>query len=137
MPPNRSRKLASIGAAVTVVGILMDYLLERISFADTTSSKTFRFLDASALPTAGLGLLLFLIGIVLVAVSSAPRTCSQLGSTFLGIDAVAALALFCYPNAINVHDWTGLLMFPLVLLLPLGLLLLVSSLIKTVRRENS
>lgn len=133
--PARGRRLATIGAMTTALGILMYYLLERVSYNET-SSITFRSLEAAFLPTTGIGLLMSTVGTIMLAVSSTPRPLSQLGCALLGVEAAAALTLFCYPNAINIHEWTGLFVFPLSLLPLLGSLLLISALIKTVRRGN-
>ncbi len=120
------------GLAMIAMGILASYLLDLVSYQDTRT-WLFSVLENIFLPLLGLGLLTSIVGSVLLMMKANGRICYGLAASFLSTFAAAALFGALGLVRINVHDWSGMLIFPFMLILPLGIAFLISGALKTER----
>ena len=101
------------------LGVLSYFRLERHSF-ESTNDFEFLFLERTHFLELVVGLLITLIGGVLLAWRAA---ISEVASFGVGIVAVTVLTLATTP--INIHGWTGALLFVGIPMILIGGLLLV------------
>ncbi len=123
------------GLVFVALGVLFNYLLEKVSF-DSTESITFKVLEDIFLPVLFLGIILCLVGCIAFAIQLGARQCALVGSlSLIASGILAGLAQFeLLP--INVHGWSGALLFPLFCLPLVGAFFLIAGAIKFLRSER-
>ena len=127
VPPGESESMArssahsliGVGVCLTALGVVSYFQLERHSFYSTRDLQ-FQFLSIAFLPVLSIGSLVTLLGSAMWAWRAPILRVAVCGT------ALSALALLTgHLTPINIHDWTGSLMFPYATSLFVGALLLV------------
>jgi len=115
-------RIIAAGVALTALGIYFNFQLERHSF-DSTGDFRFIFLEYASLPTLGLGLLGSLVGAAIWAWGV-----SSLRAVGSGIATIALAFVAGALTPINIHGWSGCLMFVYVAAVLAGVLVIVIGL---------
>ena len=115
-----------IGISLTALGIIFNFRLERHSLNGAGIDREFLFLEYTSLPMVLLGLLTTVVGSMVWAWRQA--SVSQLAVSGAGIAILASLVAKLIP--INIHGWTGSLMFVYVAFILIGMLFLVFAAVR-------
>ncbi len=134
--PSHGESLTGLGGVLIIVGVCASYVLE-MTATDAAESTLFQAVRLTYFPTVLLGLLLIGIGSCFLVAQLAPIRCLQIGLGLLMMAGATALLSRSGIMAINVHDWTGALLPPLLSLLPLSLLFLVLGMVRGGRSRKS
>src|SRR5580658_5444499 len=99
------RHLVVTGLVFVALGVLFNYLLEKVSF-DSTESITYKML-AVFLPVLFVGIILCLVGCIAFAIQLGARQCALAGGLCLIASGILAGLAQLELLPINVHDWSG------------------------------
>jgi hypothetical protein len=122
------------GLVFVALGVLFNYLLEKVSF-DSTESITYKML-AVFLPVLFVGIILCLVGCIAFAIQLGARQCALAGGLCLIASGILAGLAQLELLPINVHDWSGALLLPLFCLPLVGAFFLIAGAIKFLRSER-
>jgi len=123
--------LMLMGMCVSALGVLSNFELERSSYAGN-ASPLYHLLQYTYIPMLMLGLLATLIGSAIWA-RHAPLVTLLWSGLLLGALALAGPKV----TPINLHDWTGSIMFVYVAALLIGILFLIFAAVRYISRPAS
>ncbi len=121
-----AKVLTISGLCLVVLGTLMSYLLEIVSH-NSTDTPVFGFIEATFLPTLLIGLLILFVGCIRLV-----RQISSQSSFAVGILCFMAWVLGILLEwlgivRINAHDWTAIILFLTLCLIPFGFVFVIGG----------
>ena len=130
-----NRRLSTIttgaGLVLTACSVLMAFLADHHWLIGYEAMLLF---ERIVVPVQLAGLLLLVTGSLWVAVTQRPRLNVQMGSAFCATALLLPLAFGGYSAILNVHNWTFVLLPPLLLLAFSGALLAIIGLARSARQ---
>jgi hypothetical protein len=121
-----AKVLTISGLCLTLLGTLMSYLLEIVSY-NSTDTPAFGFLEAAFLPTLLIGLLTSFIGCIRLVRQIPSQSSFAIGLLcFLAWMVVTLLELLGIVR-INFHDWSAIILFLTLCLIPFGFVFVIGG----------
>ncbi len=116
-----ARWLLEVGVCLVALGVLVVFALEWLSYGHRLGQRTFFILQYAWLPTLFLGLLITFVGSIFWAWQQASVPKLAISGVIVGGSSLLTAAF----APIHIHDWTGSLIFVVVVSLSIGLVFLI------------
>jgi hypothetical protein len=117
---NPAKIITISGLCLVVLGTLMAYILELVSY-NSTDTRVFRFLEVAFLPTLLIGIVTLFVGSIRLVRQVSSQTSFAIGILCFLAWMVGTLLEWVGIVRINAHDWSAILLVLTLFLIPFGL----------------
>jgi hypothetical protein len=114
------------GLCLVVLGTLMSYLLELVSY-NSTDTPVFGFLEGAFLPTLLIGILTLFVGCIRLVRQISSQTSFAVGILCFLAWMLATLLEWLGIVRINAHDWSAIILFLTLSLIPFGFVFVIGG----------
>jgi|HubBroStandDraft_6_1064221.scaffolds.fasta_scaffold477578_2 hypothetical protein len=122
-----AKVLTSSGLGLVALGTLMTYLLDVVSYYYSTDTWLFGFLEAAFLPTLLIGILTLFVGCIRLTRQISSQTSFALGLLCFLAWMLGTLLEWLGIVRINAHDWSAILLFLTLSLIPFGFVFVIGG----------
>jgi hypothetical protein len=123
---NPAKILTISGLCLIVLGTLMAYLLEVVSY-NSTDTYVFRFLEVAFLPTLLIGIVTLFVGSIRLVRQISSQTSFAIGILCFLAWMVGTLLEWVGIVRINAHDWSAILLVLTLFLIPSGFVFIIGG----------
>jgi hypothetical protein len=121
-----AKALTISGLCLVALGTLMSYLLELVSY-NSTDTPVFGFLEAAFLPTLLIGILTLFVGCIRLVRQISSQTSFAVGTLCFLAWMLGTLLEWLGIVRINAHDWSAIILFLTLSLIPFGFVFVIGG----------